>query len=198
MFKRLFGRKPTPITIVSGLPRSGTSMMMKMLEAGGIPIVQDGIRTANVDNPKGYYEFERVKQLPKGDFGWMPDASGKAVKIISALLKHLPAKYEYQILFMRRDLDEVVASQSKMLTHRSAEKKVEDAQLKLLFSKHLRETEVWLRQQKNVTFHNVRYRELVQNPQMQLPPIVRFLNRKLSANDMLSIVDTSLYRNRQS
>ena len=110
MFKRLFGRKHKPITIVSGLPRSGTSMMMKMLEAGGIPIVQDGIRTANTDNPKGYYEFERVKQLPKGDTAWLADSHGKAVKIISALLKHLPSDYEYKVLFMRRDLDEVTAS----------------------------------------------------------------------------------------
>ena len=197
MFKRLFGRKSQPIIIVSGLPRSGTSMMMKMLEAGGVPIVQDGIRTANSDNPKGYYEFERVKQLPKGDDSWLADASGKAVKVITALLKHLPDKYEYKVLVMRRELDEVIASQAKMLVNRSAEKKVDDAQLKILYSKHLRETEVWLRQQKNVTFHNVPYRDLVNNPQTQLPPIIQFLDRGLKLQPMAAIVDPSLYRNRQ-
>ena len=173
-------------------------MMMKMLEAGGIPIVQDGIRTANSDNPKGYYEFERVKQLPKGDTAWLADSSGKAVKIISALLKHLPNEYEYKVLFMRRDLDEVTASQTKMLANRSAEKTADDAQLKILFSKHLRETEVWMRQQRNISFHNVQYRDLVQNPEGQLPAIIQFLDRKLIMTQMMSIVDKSLYRNRQT
>ena len=97
----------------------------------------------------------------------------------------------------RRDLDEIVASQSKMLVNRSAEKSTNDAQLKILFSKHLRETEVWLRQQSNVTFHNVHYRDLVQTPQGQLPAIVRFLDRKLDLEQMSAVVDKSLYRNRQ-
>lgn len=173
-------------------------MMMKMLEAADIPIVQDGIRTANVDNPKGYYEFERVKQLPKGDSAWLADASGKAVKIISALLKHLPANYEYKVLFMRREIDEVLASQSKMLVHRAEEKKTDDAQLKILYSKHLREVEVWMRQQPNVSFHNVRYNELVKSPQTQLPSIVQFLDRKLDIDAMMGVVDKSLYRNRRT
>lgn len=171
---------------------------MKMLEAADVPIVQDGIRTANVDNPKGYYEFERVKQLPKGDNAWVADSKGKAVKIISALLKHLPAEHEYKILFMRREIDEVIASQSKMLVNRDEQKRTDDAQLKILYSKHLREVEVWMRQQSNVSFHNVRYSDLVKNPQIQLPTIVKFLDRKLDVNAMMAIVDKSLYRNRQA
>ena len=117
MFK-LFGRKKEQpfVTVVSGLPRSGTSMMMKMLEAGGIDPIQDGIRTPDSDNPKGYYEYERVKQLDKGDTAWVADAQGKSVKVISALLRYLPADYEYRILFMRRDLDEILASQAKCWT----------------------------------------------------------------------------------
>ena len=122
MFKRWFGKETPkdhqPVVVVSGLPRSGTSMMMKMLDAGGIPVVIDGIRGADRDNPKGYYEFERVKQLDKGDTAWVADAQGKAVKVISALLQHLPADQEYRIIFMERNIDEVLASQRKMMQNR--------------------------------------------------------------------------------
>ena len=126
--KKLFGKllgdtKPgagrgEPIVVVSGLPRSGTSMMMKMLEAGGIPPVTDELRTADDDNPKGYYEFERVKQMDKGDTAWVADAQGKVVKVISALLKHLPSSHNYQVIFLRRHMSEILASQRKMLIRR--------------------------------------------------------------------------------
>jgi len=105
------------ILIVSGLPRSGTSMMMKMLEAGGMAVLTDNIRTADQDNPRGYYEFERVKQI-EHDTAWLPEAQGKAVKMIAGLLKHLPADYVYKIIFMQRDMDEVLASQRQMLVRR--------------------------------------------------------------------------------
>jgi len=94
------------ITIVSGLPRSGTSMMMKMLEAGGLPVLTDEIRTADADNPRGYYEFERVKQI-ETDNAWLPEARGKAVKMIAALLKHLPPDYRYRVIFMQRKMEEL-------------------------------------------------------------------------------------------
>ena len=102
------------IAIVSGLPRSGTSMLMKMLEAGGLKPLTDRVRAADEDNPKGYYEFERVKRLEK-DKEWLPEARGRAVKIISMLLKHLPPGFSYKILFMLRSMDEVLASQTQML-----------------------------------------------------------------------------------
>ena len=109
-----------PIVVVSGLPRSGTSMVMKMLEAGGVPVLTDGIRKADISNPKGYYEFEAVKALDKGgDVAWLADARGKAVKIISLLLTWLPETYNYQVIFMRRDLGEALASQDEMLRRRS-------------------------------------------------------------------------------
>src|SRR5213593_4363024 len=108
-----------PIVVVSGLPRSGTSMAMKMLEAGGMPILADGIRTPDISNPKGYYEFEPVKGLDKGgDVAWLAEARGKAVKIISFLLTWLPEHYDYRVIFMQRDLREVLASQNAMLAHR--------------------------------------------------------------------------------
>ena len=101
------------ITIVSGLPRSGTSMMMKMVDAGGIPPLTDELRVADEDNPKGYYEFERVKQMDKGDTAWVPDARGKAVKVISALLKHLRGVEEW--LASRRNVRTLFVHYSDML-----------------------------------------------------------------------------------
>ena len=100
-----------PIIVVSGLPRSGTSMCMKMLEAGGVDVVQDGIRSADEDNPKGYFEHERVKDLDKGgDKSWVKNARGQAIKVISFLLPHLPSDNRYQVVFVRREYQEVLAS----------------------------------------------------------------------------------------
>ena len=104
-----------PVIIVSGLPRSGTSMMMKMLEAGGQVILTDNLREADANNPKGYYEFERVKQMKDGDLAWLSDAVGKVVKIVTGLIMFLPSSYNYKIIFMRRDLNEILSSQKKML-----------------------------------------------------------------------------------
>lgn len=198
MFRKLFGRKkPAFVTVVSGLPRSGTSMMMKMLEAGGIAPMQDGIRSADTDNPKGYYEYERVKKLDKGDTAWLPEAQGKSVKIISALLKHLPEGYEYRILFMRRDLNEIVASQNKMLTHRGEAQKVSDAEIKLLYQKHLRHVYGWMDKAPTATFLDVNYNGMLKNPAGQLADINTFLGGTLNINAMGAIVDPALYRNRQ-
>src|SRR6185503_17792221 len=130
-----------PIVIVSGLPRSGTSMAMKMLEAGGMPILADGIRTADISNPKGYYEFEPVKELDKGgDVTWLAEARGKAVKIISFLLTWLPERYDYRVIFMQRDLREAIASQNAMLAHRGetpAPGSASDDQIRKMYEDHL-------------------------------------------------------------
>lgn len=201
MFKRLFGGAPPDfITVVSGLPRSGTSMMMRMLEAGGVAPLQDGERTADRDNPRGYYEFERVKGLDKGDSAWLPQAQGKAVKIISLLLQHLPATYPYRVVFMRRDLDEVLASQARMLQHRQEEAASDDERLKLLYSKHLRQIEAWLAAQPHMRLHFVDYRLLVSRPLEQLPAVANFLGgrggHRLDVNAMAAVADPTLYRNR--
>ena len=91
-------------------------MLMQMLEAGGMPIVTDKIRTADEDNPKGYHEFERVKELDKTtDKGWLKNYRGQVIKTISFLLQDLPLDLNYAVLFMRRSLDEVLRSQNKML-----------------------------------------------------------------------------------
>ena len=112
-------RRGRPIVVVSGLPRSGTSMAMKMIAAGGLPVVTDGLRHADASNPNGYYEFEHVKNLDKaGDLSWLAEARGKAVKIISFLITYLPEAYDYRVVFMQRDLSEVIASQNRMLDAR--------------------------------------------------------------------------------
>lgn len=198
MLHKLLGRKPEAafITVVSGLPRSGTSMMMKMLDAGGIPPITDGLRTADVDNPKGYYEFERVKKLDKGDTAWLPDALGKSVKIISALLVHLPPSYSYRVLFMRRDLDEVLASQAKMLARRQEKQAVDDDKMKELFTRHVRQVEMWMQKQANLTYLDVDYGALVRDPWSQLPQIKAFLGGQLDVERMAAVADPDLYRNR--
>jgi len=196
----LFGKqsdKPAaPIIIVSGLPRSGTSMMMKMLEAGGMDLIIDGIRTADEDNPRGYYEFERVKQLDKGDTDWLADAPGKAVKVIAALLEHLPADYHYKVLFMNRKLPEVIASQRKMLERRGEESELSDEQLAALLRKHVQQVKAWVARQPNFEMLDLDYNAMLIDPQPYVDRIVAFLDSDLDARAMTSVVDPSLYRNR--
>ena len=198
-FKKLFGSKEKPVVyIVSGLPRSGTSMMMKMLEAGGIPPMIDEIREADRDNPKGYYEFERVKKLDKGDTSWVADAVGKVVKVISALLKNLPPDYEYRVVFIRRNMDEILASQRKMLVNRGEDSdKMDDAQMAELFKKHLAATDKWLQEQDNFQVLDVNYSDILSDPMTQVQKINVFLGGKLDVAAMAGQVDPELYRNRQ-
>ncbi|MCB9139770.1 MAG: sulfotransferase family protein [Caldilineaceae bacterium] len=184
------------VIIVSGLPRSGTSMMMKMLEAGGLPVFIDGIRTADSDNPKGYYELERVKQLDKGDTAWVADARGKVVKVISALLTYLPPEHEYYILFMRRDLNEILASQKKMLHNRGEEKGADDEEIAALFQQHLTATMDWLADRPNMHLLEVDYNALLQDPEPWLDQVATFVPAALDANAMRAITEPDLYRNR--
>jgi hypothetical protein len=195
--KKVFRSNTDPIIVVSGLPRSGTSMMMKMLEAGGIPILTDNIRTADDDNPRGYYEFERAKKLKEGDVAWLPQANGKAVKIIAALLVELPSSYEYRVLFMRRKMGEILASQDKMLERRDEEKKVDDDTLAELFRKHIRQVENWMKTQPHVQYIDVDYNAMVLDPVHQIEQINKFLGNKLDTNAMIAVIDPELYRQRK-
>lgn len=188
-----------PIYVVSGLPRSGTSLMMQMVAAGGIPPLTDHERTADSDNPHGYLEFERVKRLPDGDSAWLVEADGHVVKVISALLPSLPATYEYRILFMQRDLDEVLASQRVMLARRGepVPSAGEEAELRMIFTMHLQQIDRWAAGQANVQVLKVPYRELVENPQTLIPQITAFCGLPLEEAAMLAAVDSSLYRNKK-
>lgn len=184
------------IVIVSGLPRSGTSMMMRMLEVGGMQVLIDNIRTANEDNPKGYYEFERVKQI-EHDQSWLQDAKGKAVKIISALLKHLPKDYTYKMIFMRRKMKEILASQRQMLIRRGEPiDTVGDEKMADLFRQHLRQVEAWIDDQPNIEVIYVSYNKILESPVEQAKRINQFLGNILTVEEMVSVVDKTLYRQR--
>jgi ubiquinone/menaquinone biosynthesis C-methylase UbiE len=189
--------KPEVIMIVSGLPRSGTSMLMRMLEAGGMQLLVDNIRTADGDNPKGYYEFERVKKI-QHDQSWLEDAQGKAVKIISELLKHLPPGYTYKVIFMQRKMEEILASQRRMLIRRGEPtNEVSDGRLAELYRKHLRRVKAWIDEQPNVEVINVSYNEVLENPLEHAERINRFLGDTLNVENMVGVVDQTLYRQRR-
>jgi len=187
------------ITVVSGLPRSGTSLMMQMLSAGGIPALIDNIRGADADNPEGYYEFEAVKELPKGNFGWLPDAQGKAVKIISALLEYLPEGHPYRIVFMRRSMGEILASQRKMLVRRGeATDTIPDDKLASVYARHLSQVEALLARRPDIAALNVDYNALVIDPLPAARRVNEFLGGGLDVSAMARAVNQGLYRNREA
>jgi broad-specificity NMP kinase len=185
------------IIVVSGLPRTGTSMMMKMLEATGIHILTDEVREADEDNLKGYYEDERAKTLHK-DNSWIGEAEGKAVKVISYQLPHLPKDHQYNVIFMHRRIDEVLASQRKMMQRRGeAEDDVPDTVMAEIFQKHLDETDEWLKAQNNIRTLCVSYNETMEDPQTASEQVAAFLDRDLDIEKMTHVVDPKLYRQRK-
>lgn len=185
------------IVVVSGLPRTGTSLMMKMLAAGGIPALTDHIRAADLDNPNGYFEYERVKKLPEGDFEWLSLAHGKVVKVISALLQYLPGEHRYRVVFMRRRLTEVLQSQRLMLVNNGLfQDGKSDAEILALYEKHLLRLEMWLATQPNFETLFIDYNMLVENPQPVIHEVRSFLGTHLSDAEMLKAVDPTLYRQR--
>jgi len=186
------------ITVVSGLPRSGTSMMMKMLAAGGIEPLIDNLREADDDNPKGYFEFERVKQI-EHDKAWLADARGRVVKLISALLKHLPSDYSYKIIFMRRAMSEILASQRQMLVRRGEPSDaVPDEKMAAMFEKHIAQVESWLAAQTNIETIFVSYNEVMKDPRPHAERINDFLGGTLRVDAMTAVADRSLYRQKQT
>ena len=195
--KSLSALNKLDIILVSGLPRSGTSMMMQMLEAGGIELIVDHIRKADEDNPKGYYEFEKIKQLEK-DSSWLENAYGKAVKVISMLLYHLPTNKNYKIIFMTRKMDEVLASQNKMLKRRGQPPdNVDDQVMAEKFNKHLRKISKWLNKQENMETIFINYNDVISSPMEKSKKTNRFLGNMLNINKMVNVVDSFLYRQRK-
>jgi hypothetical protein len=188
-----------PVTVVSGLPRSGTSMMMRMLDAAGLEIVTDSVRRADEDNPGGYFEYEPVKDLDKpGDKGWLAACRGKVVKIICFLLPHLPDDCCYDVIFMRRDLEEVIASQNKMLARRGETGgDTRDERMLQLYRQHLRKVELLLRDRPNFAVLDVEYRRVLAEPEPSARRVGAFLGRRLDAASMARAVDARLYRNRR-
>jgi hypothetical protein len=171
-------------------------MMMKMLEEGGIPPLTDNIREADVDNPKGYYEFERVKKLPE-DTAWLPDAVDKAVKILAELVMHLPDDYRYKIIFIERNMEEIMRSQDKMLERRGEDPKtIPHDKLAELFRGYAKKMKDWCETQGNVKVLYVQYNDILDRPKRNIMKIIDFLGGDMDREKMLAVVDAKLYRNR--
>ncbi len=187
---------PQAVTIVSGLPRSGTSVMMQMLVAGGLTPLSDGQRTADEDNPRGYLELEAVKRT-RQDPSWLAGAGGKVVKVIHLLLRDLPADHQYQVVFMRRNVQEVVASQRTMLTRSGRQgANLPDEKLAAIFETQVRETEAWLARQPNFRLLTVEHRDAVCRPAEVARAVNEFLGGGLDEAAMAAVVDPALYRQR--
>ena len=186
-----------PIIIVTGLPRSGTSMMMRMLEAGGVEVLTDHVRRADQDNPRGYYELERVKAIAR-DHGWLADARGKAFKMVSMLLFDLPPQYAYRIVFMEREMAEVLASQRTMLARRGLDPLAgpDDRAMAAGFAVHLDKVKAWLGTQPNLRVLYMRYHDVVREPLAQSGRVDEFFGGGLDTVAMAAVVEPSLYRQR--
>jgi hypothetical protein len=172
-------------------------MMVKMLAAGGIEPMTDGLRQADDDNPNGYFELERVKKLREGDTTWLKDAPGKSIKVISALLQYLPAGYHYRVLFMQRNLGEVLASQRQMLLNRGETSEQEgDEQMARRYLGHLEEVDAWFKTRRDIETLYVPYNRMVQDPLPYIQQVNQFLGGGLDVEAMARVVDPSLYRKR--
>jgi hypothetical protein len=189
-------RQVDELFVVSGLPRSGTSMMMRMLSAGGLSLVSDGLRVADTDNPHGYFELEAVKGL-RNDSGWLEKERGKVVKVVSQLLFDLPPQHQYRIVFMRRHIDEILASQREMLLRSGASPSAdEDREVRVLSIRHLNEVIDWLALQPNMKVLYVNYARTVE--QATIAAIAEFLDVDLDLDAMRAAIDKKLYRNRHA
>ena len=197
--KRVFRRQPgEPIVVVSGLPRSGTSMLMKMLESGGMEILSDSERAADIDNPKGYFEYGRIKDLEKEtDKSYIREGRGKVLKVISFLIKDLPDDNDYRVIFMRRDLDEVLASQNKMI-HRlgTTDTTATEAAMKEAYRNDIVRTRLLCRNRPNFELIEIGYKPTIEDPAATARSVNAFVGGHLNEAAMREAVDGSLYRNR--
>ncbi len=184
------------ITVVSGLPRSGNPLVMQMLAAGGHAILSDDLRPADDDNPRGYLEFAAVKSLER-DSSWLAEADKKAVKIISFLLTKLPADFSYRIIFLRRNLSEVLRSQEKMLQRRGQPPGPPDNLMAAHFTKHLQTVDDWLNKQDHIQWLDCSYTDVIQSPEKAAQSIQQFLGMELDIKKMTTAVAPDLYRNKR-
>jgi len=200
LITRIFNRNKANknfVTVVSGLPRSGTSMMMQILAAGGISPITDNVRVADEDNAKGYYEHEEVKSLAKGKHDCLNNAEGRTIKVISSLLKHLPDDRHYKVIFMNRQLDEVLASQAKMLINLDKAGHFDnDAELKVLYQTHVKTLKKWLQRQSNIDVLHLNYHDVIAEPSNNIDSIVNFLQVQANIDAMTAVVDRDMRHHR--
>jgi len=193
------------VLVVSGLPRSGTSMLMQMLEAGGMPILTDRVREADEDNPRGYFEFESVKKLLR-DQSWLAQARGKALKVVAPLVNSLPGGFNYRVVLIERDYDEILASQTRMIARRTqsgGSESIDDSperreRLRREYARLIAQTRALLRNRSNVQLLELRYKDIVGDPAQAAVMINAFSGGTLDIRAMASAVDRSLHRNRRS
>jgi hypothetical protein len=184
------------IIVVSGMPRSGTSLMMQMLGAGGVPVLSDGVRAPDENNPRGYLEFEKVKRI-REDRSWLDEAEGRAVKIVSHLLPELPPGRTYRVVFMQRDIGEVVASQRAMLERLGrAGAPLPGEELAGVLGRHLASVEAWLRDRPGVEALFVQHRDVIRDPRREAQRVRDFLGLPCDVEAMAAAVDVSLHRHR--
>jgi len=183
------------IVVVSGLPRCGTSLMMQMLHAGGLPALTDNRRKPDEDNPRGYFELEKVKKI-KQDSSWLDESEGKCFKMVSMLLFDLPPGRRYKVIFMLRNMPEILASQARMLERLGKERGPDDAEMRNYLESHLAQLRPWLVARENMDVLFCNYNELMDDPEAWVSKTADFLDLGLDRNLMLAAVDQSLYRNR--
>lgn len=182
------------VYVVSGLPRSGTSMMMQMLDAGGLPVFTDQKRTADDNNPKGYYEHQLVRSLAR-DRSWVRQATGKVVKVIASLLPHLPPGFKYKVIYMDRPFEEVMRSQHEMLVRLGKAKPgVYNTELEERFKEHVQTIQKWLPAQQNIDICYISYADAIESPLETAQNVASFLEMDLDTQAMAAAVDPSLYR----
>jgi hypothetical protein len=190
-------RADRSVTIVTGVPRSGTSLVMQMLAAGGLPIASDGVRRADPDNPRGYFELEAARSLAR-DASWLPGIAGRAVKLVHTLVPSLPPDLLYRVLIVRRRLDEVLASQRVMLARRGpAPDAAEDVRLLPVLEEQLAGLERWLDAREDLAWLGIDYAELVADPGRVTARMNAFLGGGLDERAMAACVDPALHRERR-
>jgi hypothetical protein len=179
------------IIVVTGLPRSGTSLMMQILNAGKVEILQDGKRESDISNLEGYFELEAVKGIVS-DNSFLKDAIGKAVKVVSPLPVYLDPKLNYRFIFMRRDIEEILLSQEKMLNKNQVS---EREKFRTIYEFHLKKTYRFIREN-NFPFIDVNYNELMSSPEVEIEKVMKFSAIENSIDELISVVNPELYRNR--
>lgn len=179
------------VTIVTGLPRSGTSLMMQLLNKSSLDILSDGIRQKDISNPEGYFELEAVKGIVR-DNSFLKDAAGKVVKIVAPLPIYLDKSLDYRIVFMRRDIEEVLKSQEKML---NKDQTSEREKFRTIYEMHLKKTYHFF-DSHSIPYIDIQYKQLLNNSEQELAKLIEFLNLSTPIQDLLSVIKVDLYRNK--
>jgi hypothetical protein len=179
------------VTIVTGLPRSGTSLMMQLLNKSSLEILSDGIRQKDISNPEGYYELEAVKGIVR-DNSFLKDAAGKVVKIVAPLPVYLDKSLDYRIVFMRREIEEVLRSQEKMLNKDQAS---EREKFRTIYEMHLKKTYHFF-ESNSIPYIDIQYKQLLNESEQELKRLINFLELSTPIEELLSVIKVDLYRNK--